>query len=294
MNRRQFLQTAAGAAAWSMTEARAAERGEKNMAVNWNIGCFNRPWGRWSYDEALDGIKAAGYRLTGIVGGHKGEALISSEATLEYLDALKQRVASRGLTVIMAWMPTRHDVSMEECVRSAHQQIDNAARLGLKYVLSGGVGREDQYEHYYRVMADCAAYAKERNIQLVLKPHGGCSASADEILRCAEKVNHPNFRVWYDAGNIIHYTGKDPVAEVERVAHLVTGFCAKDCAQLRGEVMMQFGEGKVDFKGVFGKLKAAGFNGPVMVECCAGQTPEEVTAKARQNREFLERLWQSL
>ncbi len=264
------------------------------MAVNWNIGCFNRPWGRWSYDEALDGIKAAGYRLTGIVGGHKGEALISSEATPEYLDALKQRVVSRGLTVIMAWMPTRHDIPMGECLRNAHQQIDNAARLGLKYVLSGGVGREDQYEHYYRVMADCAAYAKERNIQLVLKPHGGCSASADEILRCVEKVNHPNFRVWYDAGNIIHYTGKDPVADVERVAHLVTGFCAKDCAQLRGEVMIQFGEGKVDFRGVFSKLKAAGFNGPVMIECCAGQTPEEVTAKARENREFLERLWQSL
>jgi len=264
------------------------------MAVNWSIGCFNRPWGRWSYEAALDGIKAAGYHLTGIVGGHKGEAFISAEATPEYLDALKQRITSRGLTVIMAWMPTRHDVPIEECIRNAHQQIDNAARLGLKYVLSGGVGREDQYEHYYRVMADCAAYAQARHIQLVLKPHGGCSASADEILRCIEKVNHPNFRVWYDAGNIIHYTGKDPVADVERVAHLVTGFCAKDCAQLRGEVMIQFGEGKVDFKGVFSKLKAAGFKGPVMVECCGGQTLEEVTAKARENREFLERLLASL
>jgi sugar phosphate isomerase/epimerase len=294
MNRRQFLQAAAGVIVWDRTTARAAERGEKSMAVNWSIGCFNRPWGRWSYEAALDGIKAAGYHLTGIVGGHKGEAFISAEATPEYLDALKQRITSRGLTVIMAWMPTRHDVPIEECIRNAHQQIDNAARLGLKYVLSGGVGREDQYEHYYRVMADCAAYAQARHIQLVLKPHGGCSASADEILRCIEKVNHPNFRVWYDAGNIIHYTGKDPVADVERVAHLVTGFCAKDCAQLRGEVMIQFGEGKVDFKGVFSKLKAAGFKGPVMVECCGGQTLEEVTAKARENREFLERLLASL
>jgi len=294
MNRRQFLQAAAGVIVWDRTTARAAERGEKSMAVNWSIGCFNRPWGRWSYEAALDGIKAAGYRLTGIVGGHKGEAFISAEATPEYLDALKQRIASRGLTVIVAWMPTHHDVPIEECIRNAHQQIDNAARLGLKYVLSCGVGREDQYEHYYRVMADCAAYAQARHIQLVLKPHGGCSASADEILRCIEKVNHPNFRVWYDAGNIIHYTGKDPVADVERVAHLVTGFCAKDCAQLRGEVMMQFGEGRVDFKGVFSKLKAAGFKGPVMVECCGGQTLEEVTAKARENREFLERLLASL
>jgi len=39
------------------------------------------------------------------------------------------------------------------------------------------------------------------------------------------------------------------------------------------------------------RLKAAGFNGPVMVECCKiGQTPEETTANARTNREFLEKL----
>src|SRR5260370_42608901 len=116
-------------------------------------------------------------------------------------------------------------------------------------------------------MAEAAAYAKTHGMQLVFKPHGGCAASADAILRCIEKVAHPNFTLWYDAGNIIHYTGKDPVADVERVAKYVTGFCAKDCATQRGEVMIQFGEGKVDFVGVFHKLKDAGFKGPVMIEC---------------------------
>jgi sugar phosphate isomerase/epimerase len=54
--------------------------------------------------------------------------------------------------------------------------------------------------------------------------------------------------------------------------------------------MIQFGDGKVDFKGVFEKLKEAGFNGPVMVECCKiGETAEQTTANARANREFLER-----
>ena len=32
--------------------------------------------------------------------------------------------------------------------------------------------------------------------------------------------------------------------------------------------MIQFGTGKVDFAAVFGVLKAAGFKGPMMVECC--------------------------
>jgi sugar phosphate isomerase/epimerase len=70
----------------------------------------------------------------------------------------------------------------------------------------------------------------------------------------------------------------------------VTGFCAKDCGGIKGDVMIQFGTGKVDFKGVFQLLKNAGFQGPVMVEGVApGDTPEAVAANARANREYLER-----
>ena len=54
--------------------------------------------------------------------------------------------------------------------------------------------------------------------------------------------------------------------------------------------LAQLGTGGVDFKGVFTILKRAGFNGPIMVECCAvGDTAEATAANARANREFLER-----
>jgi sugar phosphate isomerase/epimerase len=55
-------------------------------------------------------------------------------------------------------------------------------------------------------------------------------------------------------------------------------------------VMIQFGTGRVDFAGVFKVLKSSGFDGPIMVECCApGDTPEATAANARANREFLEK-----
>jgi sugar phosphate isomerase/epimerase len=121
-----------------------------------------------------------------------------------------------------------------------------------------------------------------------MKPHGGSSGASEEIIGGIKKVGHPNFKIWYDAGNIIHYTGKDPVEELKPIVQYVTGFCAKDCAQLKGDVMLQFGTGKVDFAGVFRVLKAAGFKGPIMVEGCApGDTPEAIAANARANREFL-------
>ena len=108
-------------------------------------------------------------------------------------------------------------------------------------------------------------------------------------------MKHDNFKIWFDAGNIIHYTGKDPVAEVKPIASQVTGFCAKDCAQKGGSVWLEFGQGNVDFAGVFRELKRAGFHGPTMVECCAeGETVEAVNAAARKNREYLEAVFAAL
>jgi len=182
-------------------------------------------------------------------------------------------------------------IPLEDSIKEVRKQIDNAKFLSLQYVLSFGVDKPEEYEHFFKVMSDAAAYADERKVKLVMKPHGGGSGASDEILRAIKTVNHRNFKIWYDAGNIIYYTGKDPIEELKPIAQHVTGFCAKDCPAVRGEVMSQFGTGKVDFAGVFKALKAAGFKGPVMVEGVkVGATPEETMANARANREFLEKV----
>jgi sugar phosphate isomerase/epimerase len=184
---------------------------------------------------------------------------------------------------------------LAESIADVRKQIENAARLELKFLLTFGVDQSAHYENFYRLMSDAAAQAEKRGVQIVMKPHGGVSAASDQILRCLEKVGHQNFKIWYDAGNIVYYTGKDPVAEVDPIARHLTGFCAKDCPGPKGEVMSSFGAGKVDFKAIFGKLKSAGFNGPIMVEGVkVGATAEETTANARANREFLERTLASI
>ncbi|MBO0861705.1 MAG: sugar phosphate isomerase/epimerase [Chloracidobacterium sp.] len=290
MNRREFIQqtslTVAASAALNFTvEAK----------VNWTIGCFNRPWTKWSFDETLKQIKTAGYKSTGLLSRTKEEPFIGAEATPEYLENLKKRIASNGLVANMGALRSRHNIPLEDSVKEVRKQIDNAKYLSLKYVLSFGADNPEQFEHYYKVMSAAAAYAQDKGVKLAMKPHGGISGSSEDILRVIKEVNHRNFSIWYDAGNIIHYTGKDPVAEIEPIARHITGFCAKDCGEMKGEVMLQFGEGKVDFTAVFRKLKSNGFDGPVMVECCKiGETAEETMANARANREFLEMILASL
>ena len=294
MNRREFLQhTIVGGAASAVGLSLSHSLGA--TSVRWPIGCFNRPWTTWSFDEALTRIKAAGYTTMGLLTRTKDEPFMGADATPEYLARLKQRIADSGLKANMGALRTRHNIPLDDAIKETRKQIENADALALTYLLTFGVDKPEEYEHYYKVMSDASAYAQERSIKLVMKPHGGSSGASDEIVAVMKAVNHPNFKIWYDAGNIIYYTGKDPVEELKPIARHVTGFCAKDCGGLKSEVMIQFGTGKVDFAGVFGALKAAGFDGPIMVECCKiGATAEETMVNARANRLFLENVLASV
>lgn len=288
--RRDFIASAAACAAAAFLPS-ALRAADKVSPAKWTVGCFNRPWTKWSFDDTLDAVKGAGYQVTGLLTETKDDPFIAARATPEYLAALKQKIAARGLRANMGALRVKNEAPLAEAIADVRQQITNAQMLGLEFALTFGVDQPQHFAQYYRVMADAAAFARERGVKLVLKPHGGGSGAAEEILRCIKEVAHPNFKIWYDAGNIIHYTGKDPIAELEPIVEHVTGFCAKDCAGLKQDVMVQFGTGKVDFAGVFRRLKAAGFNGPVMVECCAiGETAAATTANARANRLFLEKI----
>jgi sugar phosphate isomerase/epimerase len=284
MNRRKFLIGAGAFVGATVVPNFGATK-------DWTIGCFNRPWTKWGgIDVALDGIKEAGFSVMGLLTRTKTDPFIGADATDEYLDAVKKKIAARGLKANMAAIRTKVDGPIDEGIKDLRKQIDNAQKLGLEWLMSFGVDRPQDHDAYFKLMADGAAYGKERGLKLVLKPHGGSSGASDEIIRSIKAINHPNFSIWYDAGNIIYYTGKDPVTELEPIAKYVTGFCAKDCAAPKADVMVQLGSGKVDFARVFSVLKGAGFSGPIMLEGSdPGKSAAEATANAKTNREFLER-----
>lgn len=257
---------------------------------DWQIGCFNRPWLKWSFEEAMKGVKSAGYSSTGFILRNPNELFTDVDADPQYVAKLKDRVAESGVDVILTALRIPAKLDLIPMIQAARKQIDHAATLGIDFVMSFGADNPDEFDNYIKMMRDASNYAADKGIKVVMKPHGGISASAKEILDTIESVGHPNFSIWYDAGNIIHYTGKDPVAELDQLVPHISGFCAKDCATLKGDVMIQFGTGKVDFVSVFQKLKDGGFKGPIMVECCqVGETPDATAANAKANREFLEK-----
>ncbi len=154
MNRREFL-TAMTAAGVSLSRADSAQR---SKGPRWPVGCFNRPWTKWDFDTTLKSVREAGYGIVGLLTTTKQDPFIGSDATPEYLRNLKKKIAAHGLKANMGALRTRHDIPLDESIRDVQKQIDNARSLSLRYVMSFGVGRPEQLDHYYKVMAAASAY----------------------------------------------------------------------------------------------------------------------------------------
>jgi sugar phosphate isomerase/epimerase len=140
VNRREFLQqTLVGGAATTVAVSLAQVLA--SGAVRWPIGCFNRPWTTWSFDDALKQIKAAGYETMGLLTRTRQEPFIGADATPEYLASLKQRIASNGLKANMGALRTRHNIPLDDSIKETRKQIENADALALTYLLTFGVDR---------------------------------------------------------------------------------------------------------------------------------------------------------
>jgi sugar phosphate isomerase/epimerase len=325
--RRDFLTTTSAAAALLPFSGRAA--GQSGTSRAWPIGCHSRPFSRFrlSHDDLLDAMKAAGFRSADMLSiapaaaraspAATGTATASAQrgrgavtVTPEMVTALKEKLAARGMVSTVCSLSLQTDLPLADAVAAARQQITNAHTLGQKFALYLGLESEAQYIQATKVLSDAAAFGKERGVQIAIKQHHGLNNTGGELVGWVRQVNHPNFGVFHDPGNVIYYTGKDPVAQLEIVGPYVIGVVAKDCMgphfqereagapsfgssvpDPRGdEVMIQFGSGKVDFAGLFRKLTSFGFTGPTFVEGTAiGDTVEQTTVNARANREFLEK-----
>jgi sugar phosphate isomerase/epimerase len=325
-SRREFLAaaSAAASASWFPSVARDAHRsGTRSTATAWPIGSHTRPFTGFRASQAanpdyiLDAVKAAGFEFADMISagtaGARGTPPVPP--TAEAISQLKAKLAARGLKSNIANFPTApKGTAVADAIASARRLIENAHALGQKYALNLGIEEEERWVDWCKVLSDAAAFGKERDVKVVVKHHHGLNNTSLDLLAWIKQVNHPNFGAFFDPGNVVYYTGKDPVKQLEIIGPHVLGVVAKDCSAphfmeravgdppfgsaVAGagnpEVMIQFGTGRVDFAAFFKKLKSFGFNGPVMVEGTeVGGTLEQTIANARANREYLEKIFAS-
>jgi len=294
IHRRDLLKGAAGAVALGAVTRTAGAASSKPAEDGWQIGIYTRPWAKFDWRTALDAIAEAGYTCAGLMTTNsKNHLVISATTTPEEAHAVGEECRKRGLTVPSVYgggIPVGE--SLEAGVAGMRRLIDNCKACGAANLLMGGIGNKDLYDRYYKAIAETCPYAAEKGVGISVKPHGGLNATGPQCRKTVEAVGHPNFRIWYDPGNIYYYSSgeRNPVEDAPTVAGLVVGMCVKDYVHPK-KVAVTPGEGQVDFPAVMKQLKAGGFtSGALVIECLSPGDEKHLLAEAKKARRFVEGL----
>jgi sugar phosphate isomerase/epimerase len=296
ISRRSFLSCTArlglaGVAAAHLETLWAADAAKP--ASPWQIGCYTRVFDQFEFPVALDAIAEAGYKYLGLMTTKtiRG-AMVKAATPPDEVKGMYDQAQQRGLKVLSVYAEFSVSDPLDAGIRGLKQAIDHTALCECPYLLLGGTTDEKLYGPYYKTIAECCDYAAAKGVTLTIKPHGGQNATGPQCRKAIDMVGKKSFRLWYDAGNVYYYSdGKlDPVQDAATVDGLVVGMSVKDFLPPK-EVLVNTGEGKVDFPGVLARLKQGGFtHGPLIVECVARGPLDTVKAAASKARLFLQKL----
>jgi sugar phosphate isomerase/epimerase len=268
-------------------------RAETPPAEPWTLGCYTRPFDQYDLWTALDAIAEAGFRHCGIMTAKgKSWVVITADTSAEEAARVGAEIRKRGLGCLSVYGDYPVKPAVAENVRALQRLVEHCAACGSPDLLLGGTGEAELQAPYYDAIREVGEFAAARRVRLTIKPHGGFIATGPQCRAALERVNHPNFRLWYDPGNIYYYSdgARDPVTDAASVDGLVVGMSAKDYRDPK-DVMVTPGTGRVDFRAVLARLRRGGFTrGPILVETVARGELRQVIAEARRAREFLEAL----
>jgi sugar phosphate isomerase/epimerase len=240
LSRRDILRAGAAAVVAGLAGAKISLAEE--AAMHYQLGCYTRPWAQFEYRVALDGIAAAGFKYAGLMTAKtaqgKSGQVITMNSTPEEVAAVAEEVKKRGLKTLSIYGGNfGAEKSVENGIAGLKRLIDYSATCGCPNLLLGGTTNEKVFKDYYKVVAECCDYAAAKGVGLSVKPHGGQNSTGAQCRKIIESVGKPNFRIWYDAGNIYYYSkgALDPVQD----APAVDDDCLADghAARFRDEVL---------------------------------------------------------
>ncbi len=293
MNRRDFL--AASAAALGVASRLTAAE-PKGQRTDFRIACMTLPYARFPLARALEGIKAAGYRFvawgTTHREGGRDVPVLAKDAPPEKAKELAKRCRDLGLEPLLMFSTVYPEAP--DGLTVLKQRLLQAGAANVPQVLTFGHTKGGNRKLWVERFRELGPVAKDHNVLLVVKQHGGETGTGEACAAITREVNHPNVKVNYDAGNVLDYLNKDPIPDIKACADEVRSFCIKDHRNWPKDEDCGPGFGEIDH---YKLLAPVAFTGRVMPLCCENifapllprpERPEDVDALAKRAREFLE------
>lgn len=290
MTRRNFLASGAAAAAAPQTDTQAPTR--------FQIACMTIVYSGHSFERALKGIAGAGYRYVAWGTSHQRTPLIPVDAPAREAADLAGRTRDAGLDPVMLFST----ITLEDAdsVARHRQRIEQAAAARIPFLLTFGQVKPGGYARMVAHLKQMGPIARDHNVTVVLKQHGGDGATGKHCAKILEEVADNGVRMGYDAGNVLDYNNDDPIADIQTCWRHIRAFAIKDHRNTPKDQDCGPGFGEIDHYKLLAPVARTGLAMPLACENIfeplvpRPDTAEGIDALARRAREFLETVTRGL
>lgn len=294
IGRREFLLNSALAPALLQSQAKRTV---------FQLACMTLPYAQFSLDRALSGIKAVGYGYVAWGVTHndsqgRRQPALAVGAPPREAGQLAARCKGMGLEPVMMFSTVQLE---SPDARDAHlRRIDQAATAGIPFLLTFGKTSPGEYKTFVENLKAVGPHARKAGVMIVIKQHGGNTATGADCARIVREVGEESVKVCYDAGNVLDYENQDPIADIQTCWRDIRAFNIKDHRNTPKDEDCGPGFGEIDHYKLFAPVMRTGLTIPLTFENIfeplvpRPAVPEGVDALARRSREYIETVLRGL
>lgn len=288
MTRRQLLGAALGA---------AAAQGQNVPWTKFQYACMTLPYSPFPFERALKGIRGAGYQHVAWGTTHRDSSgknipLIDVNAPAARAREIAAMCRSEGLAPVM--MFTMVNLEAPEAKDGHARRIEQAAEAGIGFVLTFGRIAGGDYKNVIDCLKHAGPLARKAGVLVVIKQHGGNTATGADCSRIIAEVGDEGVRMCYDAGNVLDYESHDPIADIQKCWRDIRAFAIKDHRDWPRDEDCGPGFGEIDHYRLFEPVMRTGLTMPLAFEnifeplAPRPRDAESVDALAKRAREYVD------
>jgi len=266
--------------------------------TRFQLACMTLPYAAFPLERALTGIRAAGYSYVGWGVTHERQPAMAVEAPPADAARLARRCRDVGLAPVMMFATV--NVEAANAVDAHRRRIAQAAAAGIPYLLTFGKTVQGEYNAFVGNLKAMAPDAKQAGVTVLIKQHGGNTATGADCARIVQEVGADSVRICYDAGNVLDYESTDPLTDIPSCVDAIRAFAIKDHRDTPKDEDCGPGFGEIDHYKLLRHVMRTGRDMPLVCEnifeplVARPTTPEAVDALARRAREYIETVLRGL
>ena len=263
----------------------------QSRPTKFQLACMTLPYSAFPLERALTGIKTSGYDFVAWGVNHVGKPLLAVDAPTSEAKSLSTRCRNIGLEPVMMFSTVQ--LESPGALESHLRRLDQAAAAKIPFLLTFGKTTPGQLKTFVRNLIQMAPHAQKVGVTLVIKQHGGNTATGQQCANILRQVNHESVKICYDAGNVLDYENNDPIHDIQTCWRDIRAFNIKDHRNTPKDEDCGPGFGEIDHYKLLAPVMQTGLAIPLTFENIfeplvpRPTSPEAVDDLARRARDYI-------